>query len=142
MTCKELSQLYYLNREIGQDRQRALELEGFATSATSRITGLPHVNFISDKNTIVADIADIRSGIDEKIKRNVAEYNRLMGFIAKVSDSRMRQIIAFRHIDDFNWKQIALFIGGGNTDKSVAQAYYRFLRSEAARQPTFAEDKF
>ena len=39
MTLKELSQLYYLNREIEMDKRRLQELEAQAVSCTPRTVG-------------------------------------------------------------------------------------------------------
>ena len=41
MTLKELSQLYYLNREIEMDQRRLHELEAKALPGASVITGTP-----------------------------------------------------------------------------------------------------
>lgn len=41
MTLKELSQLYYLNREIDMDKKRLLELEARAVSCSSDLSGMP-----------------------------------------------------------------------------------------------------
>ena len=41
MTLKELSQLYYLNREIEMDKRRLQELEAQAVSCTPNLTGMP-----------------------------------------------------------------------------------------------------
>ena len=41
MTLKELSQLYYLNREIEMDKKRLLELEARAVSCSSDLSGCP-----------------------------------------------------------------------------------------------------
>ena len=56
MTIKELSQLYYLNREIQQEQQKLAELRAAATNTTARISGLPGVGSISDKTAIAATI--------------------------------------------------------------------------------------
>lgn len=49
MTLKELSQLYYLNREIEKDEQRLAELEAIATGTTQNVTGMPHGSSVGDK---------------------------------------------------------------------------------------------
>ena len=43
MTKKELSQLYYLKKEIKEQQRRLDELETAATACTAKITGLPNV---------------------------------------------------------------------------------------------------
>ena len=129
VTKKELSQLYYLNHEIEQERRRLRELEAAATSVSPKITGLPHINKISDKTAIAAQIADCRAVIEAKLKLSVIEYNRLNRFIASVDDSLMRQILSLRYVDGFSWQRIA-FIGGGNSADSVRMLINRFLENK------------
>lgn len=126
MTRKELSQLYYLNREIEHDKQRLAELRAAATSTTSKITGLPHVGGISDKTALAADIADLEALIKNKIERTVIEYNRLMRYIESIDDSYIRDIMTLRHINGLTWMQVAANIG--SSEYSVKQTYYRYLK--------------
>lgn len=127
MTKKELSQLYYLNREIEHDKQRLAELRLAATSTTSVITGLPHVvGGITDKTALAADIADLEALIKNKIERTVIEYNRLMRYIESIDDSYIRDIMTLRHIDGLTWMQVTDVIGG--SEYSIKQTYYRYLK--------------
>ena len=129
MTKKELSQLYWLNREIAADRVRLAELEAAATGSTARITGLPHLTRISDKTAIAAEIADVRALLQEHTNRAVAEYCRLNRYITQVDDSLVRQILTLRYIHGLPWFKVAQKIGGGNTEDSVRMAHNRYLRS-------------
>ena len=49
MTLKELSQLYYLNREIEDLKIKISELEDKATDTSAKITGMPHGAGAGDK---------------------------------------------------------------------------------------------
>ena len=93
MTIKELSKLYYLNREIERDKRRLAELETGAQSCTAKITGMPYGSGVSDKiGNYAADIADLRGIIDANISRCWCELNRLNRYIAGIDDSLTRQI--------------------------------------------------
>ena len=128
MTRKELSQLYYLNREIEQDKQRLAELESAATSPGSQITGLPHASGISDKTGRYAIlIGELRDEIDKKILRTVEMYGELTEYISSIDDSFIRQILTLRCVDGFTWEQCAAHMGCGNTWKNIANTYYRFV---------------
>lgn len=127
MTIKELSQLYYLNREIEREQLRIRELEDAATNTAAKITGLPHTGSISNNTAIAAQIADCRTIVEAKQRAAVAEYNRLMRYIAGIDDSLMRQIISLRYINGLEWRQVAEHIGGNNTEDSVRKAVNRFL---------------
>ena len=128
MNKKELGQLFYLNREIEQDKLRLMELEGAATDTTAKITGLPHGTDLADKTALAAEIADLKLEIETKIKLTISQFNRLMRYINGIDDSLMRQILMFRHVNGFSWAQVASHIGGGNTGDGVKQAYSRFIR--------------
>ena len=127
MTKKDLSQLYYLQREIANDEQRLLELESAATSTTSNMNGMPGGGKISDKTAIAAEIADLRAIIAAKNGMCIAHYNQIMRYVAGIDDSFIRQIITYRHIDMMKWRDIAQKIGGGNSEDGIRKAYARFL---------------
>lgn len=127
MTRHELSQLYYLNREIESDKQKLIELESAATSVTSRITGLPHASGISDKTAIAAEMVYLKGKIQANIDRCFYEYNRLITYINSVSDSLVRQILTCRFINGMSWAQVAMSIGGDNTPDNVRKICQRFL---------------
>lgn len=112
MTKQELSQLYYLNREIEQLKNRIAELECVATSTSSRITGMPHASGISDKvGKYVAEIADLRELLDLNLKKCFYELNRLNRYIESIEDSERRMIMSLRYINGLSWQQVAFSIG-------------------------------
>ena len=130
MTKKELSQLYYLNREIEIEKRKLEELETAATSATAKITGLPHVGGVSKKTENYAIlIAEQRELVELKIKQSIIEYNRLNRYINSIDDSFIRQILTLRYVNRLSWNQIAHHIGG-NTADSVRMAHNRFLEKQ------------
>ena len=127
MTRKELSQLYYLQKEISSDEQRLIDLETAATSITANLSGMPGGGRKSDKTAIAAEIADLKSIIQAKRDMCVAHYNQIMRYVAGIEDSLMRQIITMRNLDMLTWAQIAQRIGGGNTEDGLRMAYKRFV---------------
>lgn len=129
MTKQELSQLYYLNREIERDKKRIAELEALATGASVQITGMPHAKGeTSDKvGKYASEMADLKSIIELNIQRCWHELNRLNRYIQSIDDVQIRMIFSLRYINGLNWRQIAYSIGGGNTEASVKMAHKRFL---------------
>ena len=126
-TRKELSQLYYLKREIRNDEQRLMELEAAATSITQNISGMPGSGRKSDKTAIGAEIADLKRIIRSKNEMCIAHYNRIMRYVASIDDSLIRQVITYRHVDMMKWRDIAQKIGGGNSEDGIRMAYKRYL---------------
>lgn len=78
MTLKELSQLYYLNREIEMDKRRLQELEVKALPGSQVLTGMPHTPGVKDKvGEYAAEIADLRGIIEAKHQQCLYERSRL-----------------------------------------------------------------
>lgn len=128
MTKKELSQLYYLKKEIRQLEQRIKELETAATGCTAKITGLPHGTGINDKiGNYAAQIADLKSLLDLNLKKCFYELNRLDRYIQSVDDPLLRQIITYRFINGYSWSKISYMIGGNNTADGLRIKMMRFL---------------
>lgn len=129
MTINELSQLYYLNREIERDKRRLAELETAAQSDTAKITGMPHGSGADDKiGRYAAEIADLQGIITANIQRCWYELNRLNRYIAGVDDSLTRQILTLRFVNGLPWQQVACSIGGNNTAPGVKMACYRYVQ--------------
>ena len=130
MTLKELSQLYYLNREIEMDQRRLRELEARALPGAQVITGVPHGSGVADAvGRYAAEIADLRGIIEAKHQQCLYERNRLERYIAGIDDSLLRQIFTYRFVNGLPWLQVALCVGGGNTPDGCRMAVKRFLRN-------------
>ena len=128
ITKRELSQLYYLSREIEQDKKRLMELETAAQGITQQITGMPPTGGAGDKvGKYAAEIADLKAIIEHKAQQCWYELNRLNRFIVSVEDSQMRQILTLRYIERKSWQQVANAMGNHNTADNLRMRHDRFL---------------
>lgn len=131
MTLKELSQLYYLNREIEMDKRRLQELELKAVSCTPDTTGMPRSPGVSDRvGRYAAEIADLRGIIEAKHQQCLYERSRLERYIADIDDSLLRQVFTYRFINGLPWEQVAACVGGSNSAGSVRMMCYRYLKQD------------
>lgn len=131
MTLKELSQLYYLNREIEMDKKRLQELEIMAVSISPNLTGMPRSPGVSDKvGRYAAEIADLKGIIEAKHKQCLYERSRIERYISSLDDSLLRQIFTYRFVNGLPWEQVAACVGGSNTAGSVKMMCYRYLKQE------------
>lgn len=131
MTLRELSQLYYLNREIEMDKYRLQELEAKALPGARPLTGMPHAAGITDKvGQYAAEMADLRGIIEAKYRQCLCERNRLERYIASIDDSLLRQAFTYRFINGLPWEQVAACIGGGNNGGNIRMLVYRFLEKQ------------
>lgn len=131
MTVKELSQLYFLNREIEMATRRLAELEAQATSISCNMSGMPGGGGgpSSKVELMAAEIIDLQAIIYAKKMQCIHEQQRLERFIAEVPDSLVRQIMALRFVNGLPWSQVAYSIGAGTSSDSVKKACYRYLRA-------------
>ena len=102
MTLKELSQLYYLNREIEMDKERLEALRARASAPGSpNYDGMP---------------------------KSPSYENRLERYIADIPDSNLRMIFTLRFINGLSWVQLAFSIGGDCTADGARMACNRYIK--------------
>lgn len=129
MTKKELSQLYYLEKEIKEQQKRIKELETTATSCSSKIAGVPSGTGNSDKiGNYAAQIADLKSLLDLNLRKYFYELNRLNHYIQSVEDSQMRMILTLRYVRGLTWRQIAKSMGVAGDGSTERKKLDRFLK--------------
>ena len=132
MTIKELSQLYYLNREIELDRQRLQELEDQRAPKSPVFDGMPRGANKQDSKTerLAAEIVDLQAIIAAKQIQCIHERQRLERYINAIPDSLTRMIFTLRFVNGLPWLQVALHIGGANNEDNVKKICYRYLERE------------
>ncbi len=132
MTVKELSQLYYLNREIEIDQRRLIDLESRCYPSSPILDGMPHVKGMphSKVEQLAAEIADLRAIIAAKQIQCIHERQRLERYINTIPDSLTRMIFTFRFVNGLPWLQVAYSVGGNNTEDSVKKICYRYLHKQ------------
>ena len=132
MTLKELSQLYYLNREIERDQERLEKLRARASApGAPNYDGMPKSpSFENRLERYIAEIVDLEAIIQAKITQCLHERARLERYSAEIPDSLTRQIFQLRFINGLTWVQIAFSVGGGNTEEGVRKRVYRYLEQE------------
>ena len=140
MTRKEVSQIYYYNREIEKLERDVEELqarrEQFETSnlRSTKLDGMPRA--AGGKNNPVENAAiaaaEIKKAIDEQLKiierykyRIEMKRKEIYEYITTLDDPLIEQIIMYRCINMCKWSQVAAYVGGDNTEESVRKAFNR-----------------
>jgi hypothetical protein len=131
MDKKELNQIYYLEKEIEMWRKALNRLQSRSLVPSQEITGMPFGSGTSDKvGNLAVSEADIESKIKELQNKVFEEQYKLLKYIETIDDSLMRQIMYHRHVLCMKWNEVAMTIGGGNTEDSVRKAHDRFLEEK------------
>ena len=129
MTLKELSQIYYLNKEISRDKRRLYQLKASKLQASklSKMPSAAHLIYdtMAEK---AATTADLETDLHKTIAKRYREELRLTRYINEIDDCFIRLIFKLRFIDCKTWWQVATEIGGGNTADSVRKCCKRYLK--------------
>lgn len=131
MNIKELSNLYYLNKEIKRLQE---ELEEITEIGASVIDGMPHGTGTGDK---VQQLVLKRQSLIEQIVRKQTKYidekSRMEHFIDNIEDSKVRFIARLRFIEFKTWYEIADEITPDDkelVDSSTPRKYFqRWLKN-------------
>ena len=129
MTKRELSQLFWLNREIALNKAKIAELEARAASTSAVLSDMPRGNLPGETvGRLAAEIADERGIYLANLQKREREKKRLLRYIESVDDSLMRQILLLRHVEGLKWQEVADRVG--TNENAVKQAYSRFLKKD------------
>lgn len=134
MTLRELSQLYYLNREIAADQKRLDELErSIGSTSSPPLSDMPRAPHSVDSKVerLAAEITDLQAIIAARQIQCIHEKARLERWISDIPDSLTRQVFHYRFADCLSWREVAKNVGGGNTEGGVKMICYRYLEAEA-----------
>lgn len=128
MTKQELSQCYWLNREISQLEKELHKLDGKEYKSIN-LTGMPHGTGISDTvGKLATQRAEIHELLSLKVRECMIARTRIERFINDIEDSEMRMILRLRHINGMSWQQVAFHIGH-HDEQIPRKKYNKFLQS-------------
>lgn len=128
MTIKELSKLYYIQKEINLIDEKIKKIDSNLISVTQKFSDMPKSGGISDKiGKLTTELIYQKEILAIKKMQYTAEENRLVEYINSIDDSFIRLIFNLRFIELKTWNEVATTIGGNNTENSVKKQCYRFL---------------
>ncbi len=129
MTVKELSQLYFLKKEIERENLRLQELLSLSGGSSLALSPVSFGKKVSDKTgELAVNISELKDLIEKNIKRCFEEMKKISFFINGIEDSEMRLIISLRFINGFTWQQISFHIGYQD-ESTPRKRFERFMKS-------------
>lgn len=126
MTKKELSQIYYLNREVKM-WQRELDEISLVRSPPLEDNGGRSAGTSDSTANAVQRREQIQTIISGKLAEIQLKLAEMMDFINSIPDSQTRQIFTYRCINGMSWNEVADRVGG-NTEDSVRKVFTRYCR--------------
>lgn len=131
MTKKELSQYYWLEKEIKADEERLKVLREQAEAPRAQqLTGMPHGSN-GDKDQIgkvTAEIVDLQAIIAAKQIQCIHERQRIERFIAEIPDSKTRMIFTHRCIDGLSWQEVSVAMNDRISEGYARNLFYKYLK--------------
>ena len=125
MTEKELSGLYYLNRETERLQKDLRELEYSRAAKPPVLSHAPgRGGPKSDISDLAVEIADLKAIIQLNLLKIQRERARLERYIGNVADPEMRLILRLRHINGMTWEGIGYELGMERTTVSKKHRAY------------------
>ena len=129
MNINELNNLRYIDKEIKLLQERIEELETEAARVTPILTGLPGKGSGGDRiGAVVEQLVEEKEKLEAALQQRQEESRKAMRFINSIADSQLRTILILRFVCGKSWNEVADYIGGGNTEKSVWVRAYRYLK--------------
>lgn len=141
MTKKELSQYYWLSREIEDMENRLRDLRARAASpASPNYSGMPKSSGGAKDRLAeaAADIADLEAIIAAKRIESIHAKSRIERYIYTIDDPMTRIVFTLRCIDGHSWREVALKMGHDMTEENARQIFRRSLR--AAQQTGYEKN--
>lgn len=128
MTRKELSQVYYLKKELNMWEQELNNLIASSQIKAQSLDGMPFQN-TGDVSDVVANIAikiieqtEVVDAARYNVERKIAEIDK---YIASLDDSFLKQIINYRCCKCMSWDNVARMIGSGTSAESCRKYFDR-----------------
>ena len=136
MTLGELNQLHRLKGFIVQEQERLDDLRASLELKSPILSDMPKNPGAKDKlGETVPKIVDEEQLIQANIDTCTQLRNKLMTFIYKIDDLKIRQIFILRFIQDLPWMEVADRVGGRETESSVKNAVYRYVERANIENP-------
>ncbi|MCM1439175.1 MAG: DUF1492 domain-containing protein [Roseburia sp.] len=130
MTLHELSQLFKLMEQLRKDEEMMDALRTAACPGAQVLTGMPHAPGVRDKvGDLAVEIADLQSDIDRLNEQIAAKQDEVQKFIATIANAQTRMVFRLRFLRGLTWEQVAVVLGGRNTEDGVKKICYRYLDS-------------
>ena len=107
MKKEELSNLYWIKKEIVLQEQRLQELTSEAEGTRAVISNMPKTKIPNDKvANIATEIADLRTAIEANRKRCIKEEAEIEKWLSILVNSETRILLRLRLIEGLHWDAI------------------------------------
>lgn len=128
MTLEDLNLHLDMVTDLAAARDRLQSMQSFLKA--QNMDGMPRGSGDSRKVEQLAVLISQQREDVERMERMVTRSEpRIREWINTIQDNRTRQIFSLRFLAGFAWADVAMIIGGKNTEEAVKAVCYRYLES-------------
>lgn len=128
MTLEDLNLHLDMVTDLAAARDRLQSMQSFLKA--QNMDGMPRGSGDSRKVEQLAVLISQQREDVERMERMVTRSEpRIREWIDTIQDNRTRQIFSLRFLAGFAWADVAMIIGGKNTEEAVKAVCYRYLES-------------
>lgn len=127
MTAEELSQIYYINKEIKSLQLELAELKQKNFYKPNIITDMPRGGEGKEQSLeYVNDIMVIEDLINYSLRKLQYERKKIEVFLGTIEDAELRLIMRLRAVNNMKWEDIGNELGLERT--TVSKKFYKCFR--------------
>lgn len=127
MTMEELSELYYINKEIEQIQKELYDLKNKNFFKNSILSDMPKGGERLDEFVAyVDDVKTLENMLQYSLRKLQEKRKRIESFLEGIEDSELRLIMRLRAVNNMKWEEIAGEIGLERT--TVSKKFYKYFR--------------
>lgn len=128
MTVEELSQVYYINKEINSLQLELAELRQRNFYKPNIITDMPRGGSGKESNLeYVNAVMELEDLINYSLRKLQYERKKVEKFLNSVDDAELRLIMRLRAVNNMKWEDIGTDLGMERT--TVSKKFYKYFRN-------------
>ncbi|MBS6645872.1 MAG: DUF1492 domain-containing protein [Clostridiaceae bacterium] len=127
MSVEELSQIYYINKEIKSLQLELAQLRQKNFYKPNVITDMPRGGEHEEQNLeYVNDVMMLEDLINYSLRKLQYERKKIEEFLNTVEDADLRLIMRLRAVNNMKWEDIGRELGMERT--TVSKKFYKYFR--------------
>jgi hypothetical protein len=127
MTVDELSQIYYINKEIRSLQLELAQLRQKNFYKSNTLSDMPGKGESADQATeYINDVMILEGLLQYNLSKLQKEKQKAEEFIENVSDAQTRLIIRLRVVNNMKWEDIGKELGYERT--TVSKKFYEYFK--------------
>lgn len=133
MTREEVMRYKEIRRELDRAKDKLTELVMEMKAPVSsqwKSSRIRSGSRVSRVEALAMKVSEQQAYVEELEEECFNEFVKLFKYICSLDDSHMRLIITLRCVDLLSWRDVAHWMGGGETEYSAKQAYIRHFNDE------------